>query len=181
MMKISPTTVAAALLVLAGQAVSASPGAARSQTSIPTTVFTGSSLAQYISDVHGPDAPKVANVNGTVNGWWYFDVVSEDLGASVDVFLYYTPEFNNGTSALSVSISAHFANGTAFNTAMPADGAVITTDGNGSTGRFLGTGFQWAGTPDLRHFILELDSPPLGIKGTIKFEAVSSYNLLYGV
>ena len=177
-MKISLTVINITLLFFPDQFF-ASPSPFQSQTSIPTTVFSGSTLAKYISDVYGPDAPKVSYVNDTVNGWWYFDVVSEDLKSSVDVFLYYTPAFNKGASTLSVSINAHFANGTAFDAAMPAEGAVITIEGNGSIGRFLGTGFQWARTPDLGHSIIKMDSPSLGVKGTIVFDAVSFATRLY--
>ena len=179
MMKLSLMTIVTTLLLFAHLDVSAGPTHVQSQTSIPTTVFSGNSLAQYISDNHGPDAPKLSHVNGAVNGWWYFDVVSEDLRASVDIFFYYTPEVNNGTSALSVSINAYFANGTAFDASMPAGSAVITAENNGSIGRFLGTGFSWASIPDLNHFVVTMDSPSLGVKGTIVFDAVSLAPPLY--
>jgi hypothetical protein len=108
-----------------------------------------------------------------VNAWWYFDVVSENLQGSIDIFFYLTPAFTNFTSAVSVSLSAHFANGTAFNVEMSADSAVVITEDNGSSGHFLGTGFEWTGAPDMSSYLEKIDSPTLRVHGNIHFAAVS--------
>lgn len=140
---------------------------------ISSTVFSGNTSAVYSSDPYGPDAIKLTRPNETVNAWWYFDVVSENLKGLIDIFFYLTPAFTNFTSAVSVSLSTHFPNGTAFNVEMSADSDVVITEDNGSSGNFLGTGFEWTGAPDTSSYVVKIDSPTLGVNGNIHFAAMS--------
>ncbi|KIM96949.1 hypothetical protein OIDMADRAFT_44425 [Oidiodendron maius Zn] len=141
---------------------------------IPSAISNDTSIVQYVSDIYGPDAPKVKPIDEPAFSWWYFDVVSDNLESSIDVFFYTTPAVaGDGVHALSVSLSAHFANGTAFNVEALADGATVVTDGGGSSGHFDGTGFRWTSTPDMSLYLVEIDSPALGVNGTISLESVA--------
>ena len=160
------------VLILTAHTLADSP-TFRSQINVPGNISNGNAVAQFLSDFFGPDALKISPVTRTVNGWWYFDAVDENLEGTVDVFFYYTPALASGASTVSVSISAHFANGTAFDASAVAESAVITTDDYGSSGDFKGTGVSWTGTPDMKRYEVSLNSPELGVSGCISIEAVS--------
>jgi hypothetical protein len=149
----------------------------RSQINIPGNVSNDNAVAQFTSDFFGPDALKISPITPTVNGWWYFDAVDENLEGEVDVFLYYSPGLALNLSTVSVSIAAHFANGTAFDATAIAESAVITTDEYGSSGEFTGTGVSWTGAPCNKLYEIRLNSPELGVSGCITLEAVSTHVL----
>jgi hypothetical protein len=144
-------------------------------TKILSIVSNDTSVANYISDIYGPDNPQVEPIDEAVIDWWYFDVVSDDLHTSADAFFYATPILvGDGEHTLFVSFSARFPDGTSFNANVTAESATVVTDGNGSAGFFEGTGFEWSSTPDLSHYVVKIDSPELGIKGTISMKSVSN-------
>lgn len=70
-----------------------------------------------------------------------------------------------------------FANGTNGTVVLPANGATVTTVGQGSSGIFNGTGWSWAGSPDLSYYKITLDSPESGLVGSfiLKSEAAAHY------
>lgn len=144
----------------------------RSEITIPGNISDGTAVAQFVSDFFGPDALKISPITAPVNGWWYFDAVDENLEGTVDVFIYYTPELAGNASTVSVSLSAHFANGTAFDADAVAEGAVITTDGNVSSGEITGTGVSWTSTLNMERYEVKIDSPELGVTGYIAIESV---------
>jgi hypothetical protein len=144
----------------------------RSQITIPGDVSHGTPAAQFTSDFFGPDALKISPITPSVNGWWYFDAVDENLEGTVDVFIYYTPNLAGNVSAVSVSLSAHFANGTSFDADAIAESAVITTDGNASSGELAGAGVGWTSTSDTERYEVRLNSPQLGVTGCITIESV---------
>ena len=170
-------------LILCFRTALASPRAVpHSVNIIPGTIFSGDSIATYVSNQYGPDLPMIKNVNASTFSWWYFDVVSPDLGASFDVFFYAFPGVaGDNLHALSVSISANFANGTVFNANTTASEAIVTTEGIGSSGDFIDSGFRWSGTVDASHYLVEIDSPSLGIKGNVSFDSVSFVHILCSV
>lgn len=144
----------------------------QSQITIPGNISDGTAVAQFTSDFFGPDALKISPITAPVNGWWYFDAVDENLEGTVDVFIYYTPDLAGNASTVSVSISAHFANGTAFDASAIAESAVITTDGNASSGELAGTGVGWSSTLDMERYEVRINSPELGVTGCIVIESV---------
>jgi hypothetical protein len=144
-------------------------------TKIPSIVSNDTSVANYISNIYGPDIPQVKPIDEAVIDWWYFDVVSDDLHTSADAFFYATPILvGDGEHTLFVSFSARFANGTSFNANVTAESATVVMDGNGSAGFFEGTGFEWSSTLDLSHYVVKIGSPELGIEGTISMKSVSN-------
>ena len=49
----------------------------------------------------------------------------------------------------------------------------MEVEGEGSSGLWSGTGASWEGAADLSRYVVSLDAPALGIKGTVIFESVS--------
>ena len=155
-----------------GLPAAADPFTFRSQVNIPGSISNGTAVAQFTSDFLGPDALKISPITEAVTGWWHFDAVDENLEGTVDVFFYYTPSLAVNASTVSISLSVHFANGTGFDADAVAESAVITTDGNVSCGEFEGTGVGWTGTRDKEQYEVKINSPELGVTGTILIESV---------
>ncbi|KIM92701.1 hypothetical protein OIDMADRAFT_139186 [Oidiodendron maius Zn] len=145
---------------------------------IPAAVQNGPSQGQFISSGGGLDAPKVKPINGSAYDWWYFDAVSDDAKSSI-VVVFYTassagvPAESFPSTINSVSINAEFPNGTSFAVSIPAGNATIVTVGDGTTGSFEGTGCGWTSTPDVTQYLLYVDAPSFGIKGTIELHSVA--------
>jgi hypothetical protein len=146
------------------------------------TIALGNSIAQYVSGTSGLDGPKMSpEINATSFDWWYFDAVAEDgLGAVVIVF-YISTDLAFGVpplSALSASIFATFEDGSILSlpaNILPniAEEATIITDGDGASGIWKGTGFEFQGTADLSSYVVTIDAPLLGVSGTLELTSVS--------
>ena len=54
------------------------------------------------------------------------------------------------------------------NPPLQAGEATIVTDGDEASGVWKGTGFEFQGTPDLSKYTVTVDSPALGISGTLE-------------
>jgi len=153
----------------------------------PNTVPIGNSTAQFVSGVFGLDGPKVGPTPGpTSYDWWYFDAVSADNNCSVVMVFYVATSkgfpfiFSNTT--LSVDFFATFKDGTTVfyplaNLPSTAGSATVVTDGNGSSGSWKSTGAQWLGTLDMSSYIITIDAPSVGIKGSLTLKSVSSSTL----
>jgi hypothetical protein len=124
----------------------------------------GSSQGKFVSTASGLDTPKVTPMNATAYQWWYFDAVSADTNASV-VFLF-------NTTVNSVEMDIMFPNGTYYSTILPATSATIRSVGQGASGWFPGTGMSFKGTPDLSEYVISVDSPNAGIRGSFKLSSV---------
>lgn len=112
---------------------------------------------------------------------WYFDVVSDSSNASVAVVFY-----NSGPDGfintylggpLSVSIIGTFANGTVFDLSAPASAAEIRYGPDeGISLEYVNSGFSFTGSnvnQDNVEYAINIDSPAIGLKGSIKYHAVS--------
>ena len=151
----------------------------------PNTITTGESTAQYISGASGLDGPKVTpSINATTYDWWYFDALSSDASMGIVVVFYLSTDlgfpFVPPGSALSVDIFATFEDGSLVFLPLsdiPGDAgsATITTNGDGASGVWEGTGFQFQGAPDLSSYTVTIDNPTLGISGTLDLKSVSIY------
>lgn len=147
------------------------------------TVVLGDSIAQYVSGTSGLDGPKMSpEINATSFDWWYFDAVAED-GLSAIVIVFYVSTtlafLVPPLSTLSASIFATFEDGSILS--LPADilpniagEATITTDGDGASGIWKGTGFEFQGTPDLSSYVVTINAPLLGVSGTLELTSVST-------
>jgi hypothetical protein len=141
------------------------------------TTQDGPSQGQFVSTSSGLDAPKVHPINGTAYDWWYFDAVSADAKSSF-VIVFYTasqrglPFAAENTTVVSLTLDAKFPNGTIYSISLPATSATIVSIGNGTTGLFKGSHSSWTSTPDLSQYIVSIDDPSSGIKGTLKLNSV---------
>ncbi|KAJ5035031.1 uncharacterized protein L3040_008293 [Drepanopeziza brunnea f. sp. 'multigermtubi'] len=169
-------------LLVALTLVSVSPsefGAARRATikRIPSQVATGDIQAFFTSNQAGLDAPRLSAVNASSFNWWYFDVFSPDLDKSLVVVFFTTlgsafPFVPTSEVVTQVEIYATFPNGTFAGKYLDATEAVITTtDGNGASGDFVGSGAKFQGAPDLSPYSISVDSPANGIVGTFHLKA----------
>ncbi|KAL4756935.1 uncharacterized protein BDW70DRAFT_164018 [Aspergillus foveolatus] len=143
-------------------------------------------VTQYTSGRDGFDAPKVHPINATTYDWWWFDAIqqpvsTEDGGQAQahivttfytlgsDSFEVLTEQFPNGLpSGNIVQITLSWPNGTIENPiALPAGDAIITVEGDGSSGNFTGTGCSWVGTPDMSAYVVHIDAPEHDISGSL--------------
>jgi hypothetical protein len=152
---------------------------------VPNTIQTGTSIAQFVSGVSGLDGPKVQPVNATTFDWWYFDAVSKDSLSSIVVVFYLSTDlgfpFLLPLSAVSVDIFVSFEDGTLLflpinDLPSTAGEATIVTDGDGSSGSWASTGFQWTSTSDMSQYTVTIDSPLLGISGSLVINSVRTNN-----
>ncbi|CZR53415.1 uncharacterized protein PAC_03293 [Phialocephala subalpina] len=145
---------------------------------IPSTPFLGPITADFTSSHLGLDGPKLSAVNSTSFDWWYFDVVSTDRKSSL-VVVFYTalpsafPFLPASTDVTTVGIYIGFPNGTTTSTYLGASEAIVSTDAQGSTGNFVGTGAGWAGAEDDSVYEVLINSPSNGIFGSFNLVATA--------
>lgn len=170
-------------LALAGILYASGPMVLCSQTiNVSNVIRLGNSVAQFVSGTSGLDGPKMdPEINATSFDWWYFDAVSEDNSCAVVIVFYMTTDlgfpFVPPLSTLSVDIFATFEDGTLVflplnSSPLSAGEATVVTDGDGSSGIWKGTGFEWKGVPDLSQYVVTIDSPLLDISGTLVLTSV---------
>jgi hypothetical protein len=149
----------------------------------PNTVNAGNSVVQFVSGLGGLDGPKVKPNNGTSYDWWYFDAVSTVSNCSIVIVFYVATNagfpFLLPGSAISANVFATFEDGTSVflpvNNQPSNDGsAIIVTDGNGSAGYWESIGAQWVGSPTMSNYVITIDSPTIGVKGTLTLSSVCS-------
>ncbi|KAL4748435.1 hypothetical protein BDW72DRAFT_214816 [Aspergillus terricola var. indicus] len=140
----------------------------------------------YTSGRDGFDAPKIHPVNATTYDWWWFDAIqqpvpTEDGGLAQahivaifytlgsDSFKVLTEQFPNGLpSGNIVQITLAWPNGTIESPiALPAGDAIITVEGDRSSGNFTGTGCSWVGTADMSAYVVHIDVPEHDISGSL--------------
>jgi hypothetical protein len=147
-----------------------------SKTILPPAV-TGDITANFKSDC-SLDGPQLSAVNSSSWDWWYFDAVSIDAKSNV-VIIFYTasssgfPFLPPSPNVTLFELHSLLPNGTLFNVFIPAEEAVITTVGEGSSGNFKGTNASWTGTGDLKHYKIVVNSPANGVVGTFNLRSLA--------
>jgi hypothetical protein len=148
---------------------------------IPSEPVNATSTAQFISSDTGLDAPKVSPINGSVFDWWYFDVVStdpSDLSSVVVTFFTSTqpafPLLDPADTVIVARIWVTFPNGTRWSAVSNGDGAMVTAEGDTSSGDWLGTGYSWTVLP-ASGYMINIDAPD--VTGTITFPPVRVPNM----
>lgn len=142
-----------------------------------SSISSGPSHVQFLSEESGLDGSKLSSVNASVFDWWYFDAVAEDRNSSF-VIIFFTSSYNafpflqQVDNVLPVYIWASFPNGTVTTLITHAENATIKTRGNGSEGRYEPIGMGWKGSEDLSKHVITVDDSNLGIKGTFRIESV---------
>jgi hypothetical protein len=146
------------------------------KTILPTAI-NGSVTANFVSSC-SLDESQLSAINSTSWDWWYFDAVSRDAKSNV-VIIFYTasssgfPFLPPSPDVTLFEVHALFPNGTLFNVFIPAEEAVITTIGEGSSGDFKGTNATWTGAPDLSSYKIVVNSPSNGVVGTFKLRSLA--------
>lgn len=144
---------------------------------IPPTAVAGDVTANFKSGC-SLDGSQLSAVNDTAWDWWYFDAVSPDAKSNV-VIVFYTasstgfPFLPPSPDVTLFELHSLLPNGTVFNVFIPADEAVITTVGEGSSGDFKGTNASWTGSHDLKHYKIVVNSPANGVVGTFNLRSTA--------
>ncbi|CAK5271748.1 unnamed protein product [Mycena citricolor] len=138
------------------------------------------SVARFTSESSGLDAPMVSSINGSSFDWWYFDVVStEDAqpNSSVVVTFFTSSQAAfpllgpapNG-NVLPVYLWVNYPDGTEQTIITYATGAAVSAEGDHANGVWEGTGFSFTGIGKGGKYVVEIDAPELGVKGSISFQ-----------
>jgi len=149
---------------------------------IPTTPGVGATTAQFYSgDSPFFDGPELDFVNGTSFDWWYFDAVSTDGTYQLTVTFYTTVATTLGfatpfPTTNFVTFTAMYPNGTEYQQFGFAGPAIVSDGFFGIEGNWTGTGFTFTGTADLSYYRIDIDSPALGIDGSMTFNSVCVLN-----
>jgi hypothetical protein len=145
---------------------------------IPPTPGLGATTAEFYSgEPPFSDRPKLDFVNGTSFDWWYFDAVSSDGTYQLTITFFNTVATTLGfgapfPSTNFVSFTAYFPNGTEYQQFDFAGPAIVTDGLFGIEGNWTGTGFTFVGSADLSYYEINIDSPALGIQGSVVFDSV---------
>ena len=145
----------------------------------PNTV-NGSSDALFTSSAHSLDAPKVEPINETSYEWWYFDAVSADQQSGVVLTFFVAPATgfpqsgapDNAILSATIALSYPGQELVSFLSSVPATEATVVSVGNGASGSWEGSGINFVGTPDLENYIVNVDSPSIGVKGFMSLHSV---------
>ena len=147
---------------------------------VPSKAGNGSATYDTRTTTSGFDDPKVHNVNSTSYDWWYFDArINEGSGNSSLVVMFWIQaplsileQAQDLPSITFVEVCGTFENGTMFNYFEFAEQAVITTNGDGTSGDWQGTGAEWIGTEDMSKYDIKLNLSSVGIEGTLGLNSV---------
>ncbi|RAK85133.1 hypothetical protein BO79DRAFT_156688 [Aspergillus costaricaensis CBS 115574] len=144
-----------------------------------TTPQDGQADGQFTSCDNFFDSPKIQGINASSYDWWYFDAIGTDGVSSLAVVFFVEANRSgftvteNFTNMDFIQISGTFPNGTVFSDFLFADNAIVSTNGDGSSGLWNNTGISWAGSPDLQYYVLTLDAEDLGYKGSFSMHSIA--------
>ncbi|MCJ1400030.1 hypothetical protein MMC11_003233 [Xylographa trunciseda] len=177
-MQTSGLKLATVVFVLASLALARPPWVSTHVYSSSTV--NGSSDGLFTSSDYGLDAPKDKTINATSYDWWYFDAVSEDQQSSVVCTFLAAPgtgfPLNQlpDNAMLQVIIFVSYPGQPVSSFSMlPATEATVVSVGNGASGHWEGSGVGFVGTPDLSTYVVYVDSPNIGLKGSMTFHSVA--------
>ncbi|KAJ4490640.1 hypothetical protein J3R30DRAFT_3694346 [Lentinula aciculospora] len=146
----------------------------------PPTVGLGTSDVQYTSSASSFDALKISNVNSTTYEWYYFDAISDDGSYSAVATFFIAPNTafpftGSPTMTLEVLLSIQTPDSDVFylNGVFATD-AQVTTDGDGASGIWEGTGLSFNSSSDMSSYDIVIDSADLmGVTGTISMQSIA--------
>ncbi|KAI9730732.1 MAG: hypothetical protein M1834_005701 [Cirrosporium novae-zelandiae] len=144
----------------------------------PTVVDDVTSNAQFISSFSSFDTPKVRPITNSSFDWWYFDAVSADQEYSVTVIFFTAPQsafpFVEYETILPVYLFVSVPGDPFFLAEVAfAQSATIITVGDGASGCWEPTGFQFCGNPDMSVYRIDIASPTLDIGGSLVLDSVA--------
>jgi hypothetical protein len=146
---------------------------------VPPSPATGPMTVQVSSNSFAFSSPKLSAVNSTSFEWYWFDVVSSDLSASL-VVIFFTasplafPLFGPIPSDVSLAVTAKLPNGSVFFSEVPASEGYVASGGvfgQGAVGDWVDASAKFASTRDGDAWIVNVDTttldPVSGIKANI--------------
>ncbi|KAH8765150.1 hypothetical protein BGZ57DRAFT_990240 [Hyaloscypha finlandica] len=142
---------------------------------IPTDPGTGPTTAEfYFGGTPFFDGPKIDIANETSFDWWYFDAVSSDgtYQLTVNFFTTLATTLGFATSFGTTNFAiftAMYLNGTEYQQFGFAGPVTISGGLFGIKANWSGIGFTFQGTADLSYYKIIIDSPALGINGSVTF------------
>jgi hypothetical protein len=142
-------------------------------------LYDGPSQVQFTSCPSQADGPRVFPINATTFDWWYFDAVSED-GTQALTVIFFTSSFVgfsfdpiSAIDPLNIWIFSNFGDGIpAVNLPVAATSVTTTSDGNGVSGDWTGSGISFVGAPDLSTYEITFNNTLVGLTGTFKLNSV---------
>ncbi|KZO94777.1 hypothetical protein CALVIDRAFT_483902 [Calocera viscosa TUFC12733] len=154
--------------------------AAQSVTTYPPYAVSGDSTVQFTLESNGFDAPKVNFYNSTSAQWWYFDVVSNDLSQSAVIsFLDNAPGATGSPSGVLpfnfIEVNLQLSSGQQISLQVSGQWVILTSEGDGLSGVFNGSGYSWTGASDLSSYTVTLDDTANELSGTIQLNSQISY------
>ncbi|KAF7549495.1 hypothetical protein G7046_g8328 [Stylonectria norvegica] len=147
---------------------------------VDNTIATGPSIAQWESLAAGFDGSHVSPINASSYEWWYFDVVSDDGLTSVVLTFYTAPTSgflgggpSNNILPVTITVGTPGNEYRGFYERSYATQAVIESYGNGASGQWLGTGYEFCGASDLSNYKVKVASASQLVSGTVNFKAIA--------
>lgn len=140
---------------------------------VASTTVTGD-VAVVTSAANSPfDGPKISAVNSTAFDWWYFDAVSREGNQQITVIFFRAALEVNGKvpSTDYVEVTVTFPNGTSHDSFFFGTSSSVTTDGEGATGIWNGTGCSFSGTPDLSQYTVTIKNEVFN--GTLVLDSIA--------
>lgn len=116
-----------------------------------------------------------------------FDAVSSNSKESLVIVFYFSTdlgfEFRLPGAAISADIFVSFEDGsTLFYPVNSLPGslgsATVVSEGQGASGVWKSTGFEFKGTDDLSKYTVTIDNPLLGVKGTMVLDSVGCFSFV---
>lgn len=148
------------------------------QISVEPVMYNGVITIEELSVAGNLDGAKFnTSANSTSFDYWWFDVVSAENDAALNIVFYNAGDIGN-PQPLAVEVSGTFPNGTVFfNQVLEPTGAEISNGPEGISGVWRGLGASFRGT-NLEEtnvtYELNFDSlSALGLNGTVKLSSVS--------
>ncbi|KZO94776.1 hypothetical protein CALVIDRAFT_483902 [Calocera viscosa TUFC12733] len=159
--------------------------AAQSVTTYPPYAVSGDSTVQFTLESNGFDAPKVNFYNSTSAQWWYFDVVSNDLSQSAVIsFLDNAPGATGSPSGVLpfnfIEVNLQLSSGQQISLQVSGQWVILTSEGDGLSGVFNGSGYSWTGASDLSSYTVTLDDTANELSGTIQLNSDAPYHASCG-
>ncbi|EKM52035.1 uncharacterized protein PHACADRAFT_150957 [Phanerochaete carnosa HHB-10118-sp] len=139
----------------------------------------GQSKVHLTSSATGFDAPKALPINGSSFDWYYFDIISEDSRSSIFLAFFLAPisslwdNLPVFPTAVWTDAFISLPDGSALNLDAGGNDLIVMTTVNGSSGTLNGTGWGWAGVPDMSFYEVIIDSPETGVQGTLTFKSTA--------
>jgi len=157
---------------------------AQTVTTYPPYAVSGDPTVQFTLE-GGFAAPKVSFYNTTAAQWWYFDVVSTDLSQSVVISLLgNAPGATGSPSGVLpfnfIEVNIQLPDGDQVSLSVTGQWVILTSEGDGLSGVFNGSGYSWTGASDLSSYTLTIDDTSNELSGTIVFDSVAPHHASCG-